>query len=207
VIALFAAAIVAGYFTPQAAALAPLRPQPGKTVTVQRVNLAGPYAAVLTSGVQWDDPVSVPPPVLVEHFSFGWQAVDFLESTCILEQHRLGAKIDAALNHGMSIPASRGKCTGVQTDTGPRSDVEAVRQLISGTNTVPYVRVAGDWAFLQWYHGPAAGTNLYHKVASGWTFVAGGGGAIDPATLHKLGVPQPDICAFGINDPKCPPQH
>jgi hypothetical protein len=83
--------------------------------------------------------------------------------------------------------------TGVdadQRDTGSAADVSAVRALmISSSEIVPFVRVVQNYAYAPWF-GNGGGENFYKKTASGWRRLGGGGGAYQPAELHKLyGVP------------------
>ena len=94
---------------------------------------------------------------------------------------------------------------GAETDTGPKAGVEAVRHLTGTGDTVPFVHVVGEWATVQWYAGPGAGFNLFHKSASGWIRVIGGGGTFGVADAQKLGVPQSAWCALGVPGAKCGP--
>ena len=74
--------------TPEGAALQAVYGLEQRPV-VERMNVAGSYAAVLISGGMMEGaPISAP--ILVEHFSFGWQALDLLNFRCRLQSHGLG---------------------------------------------------------------------------------------------------------------------
>ena len=170
-------------------------------VAIRRVNVVGSYATVLTSGGMMESsPVSEA--ILVQHFSFGWQALDALNVRCRLHDHALGARIERALMIGMPKPGadSIGMCEGLR-DAGPASDVEQVRALVDGP-LVPYVIVSNGWAMAQWY-GAGGGMSLWQKHAGHWRLVQGGGGALGTSEMREHGVPKSDWCKFGIVDAKC----
>lgn len=74
-----------------------------KVPVVRRVNIAGAYATVFTSGgILEGSPVTAP--VLLQHFSFGWQALDVLTDGCALRTRGPGARVNAALMRGMPSP-------------------------------------------------------------------------------------------------------
>jgi hypothetical protein len=181
---LLAAATMHAYAaTAQGAAIGAMHADPKKPVLVKRINVVGAYAAVLTSGGRMEgDPVTFA--ILVERFSFGWQALDALNFHCNLEAHRLGRLTDDALIEGMPKPKDDRPCkVALLRDAGPRDDIETVRQIMRGP-LIPYVVVSGDWAMGEWY--------------------GGGGGAMGTHEMRKFGVPQSDWCKFGIYDAKCP---
>jgi hypothetical protein len=186
--------------TPQGAALAAMYADPMRPPAVKRVNSVGAYATVLTSGGRIEgSPVTFA--ILVERFSFGWQALDILNSTCRLDAHRLGRSADEALVHGMPKPRDDRPCGSLLNDAGPHGEVEAIRQMMRGP-LVPSVVVSGDWAMAEWYGG-GGGESLYRKRGGGWQLVEDGGGAMGVDYMRKFGVPQSDWCAFGIFDAKC----
>lgn len=135
--------------TPQGAAIRALGFGPGTSPAVKRLNLVGPYAAVLISGgIMEGSPVTTP--ILVKHFSFGWQALALLNSRCGLDAQALGAHVEAALMAGMPAPTDDRPCQGARKDAGPPEQVEAVRRLMRGP-LIPSVVVSGDWAVVEWY--------------------------------------------------------
>jgi hypothetical protein len=200
-------AIVALYnfaATPQNAAIFALYAEPRNPPVVRRVNVVGHYAEVLTSGGRIEGEL-VNEPILVEHFSFGWQALDVVDLRCRLEAHELGRTVDAALMAGMPRPKDDGPCHGYFRDSGPREDVENVRVLMRGP-LVPYVLVSGNWAIGEWYGG-GGGESLYRKRGDRWHLVRSDGGAMGTDDMRKYGVPQTAWCKLGIFDAKCSGTH
>jgi hypothetical protein len=193
-------AVVAYATSPQAAATDALYFEPKRAPVVKRVNVVGRYATILTSGGRMEGEL-VTDAILVERFSFGWQALDLLNERCRLESHGLGAGIDASLMTGMPAPRNEGPCRGLFKDSGPRQDVESVRKLMSGP-FIPYVLVAGAWAKGEWY-GAGGGDSLYQKRGGRWQLVISGGGAIGVYYMRKYGVPPAVWCKLAIFDAKC----
>jgi hypothetical protein len=186
--------------TPQSAAISALYVEPKNPPVVRRVNVVGRYAAVLTSGGRIEgDPVNEP--ILVEHFSFGWQALDLLNFQCRLESHRLGRNAEEALMRGMPRLEDDRPCRGLFNDAGPAEDVGSVRRIMRGP-LVPYVVVSGNWAMGQWY-GAGGGESLYQKREGRWQLVVSVGGAMGVHDIQKYGVPKSTWCKFGIYDAKC----
>jgi hypothetical protein len=186
--------------TPQAAAIAIVGFGLKKPPVVQRVNVVDRYASVLTSGGMMESS-PVTEPILLQHFSFGWQALDVLNSRCRLHSHSLGPRVEDLLTRGMPpIPADERRCTDLK-DAGPAAEVEEVRRLMNGP-LVPWVVVAGTWAMGEWY-GAGGGQNLFQMHGGRWRFAAGGGGAMDVSLMRAHGVPQSDWCRFGIYDANC----
>jgi hypothetical protein len=194
------AALHAYAATPQSAAIGAMYVDPRRPPVVERVNVAGSYAAVLTSGGRIEGEL-VTAPILVEHFSFGWQPLDLLNLRCRLESHGLGRNTDDALMSRMPKPQDDRPCRGYLKDAGPRQAVESVRRMMDGP-LVPYVVVSGDWAMGEWY-GAGGGQSLYRKRDSRWYLVESGGGAMGVDYMRKYGVPRSDWCEFGIGDAKC----
>lgn len=186
--------------TPQAAAVAALWFAPGKPPVVERVNVVGRYATVLTRGGREEGEL-VTWPILVEHFSFGWQALDSIVYRCDLESRGLGAAVDSALMRGMPKMKDDRPCRAQWRDAGPSADVESVRRLMRGP-LVPTVIVSGNWAMGGWYGG-GGGQSLYRKRDGRWQLVKSGGGAFGVDYMRKYGVPQSAWCAFQIFDAKC----
>jgi hypothetical protein len=203
-IALLAALALGSYAaTPEAAAIHAIYVDSSKPPVVQRTNVTGRYATVLLSGAMMEGS-AVTAPILVEHFSFGWQALDVLNYRCRLKSHALGTRVDALLMRGMPRPQDQrvcGKSDGFQ-DAGPQVEVEAVRRLMRGA-LVPSVAVVGNWALGSWY-GAGGGESLYQLRAGRWKFVGGGGGAMGVAEIRAYGVPKAAWCMLGIYDAKCP---
>lgn len=182
------------FATPQQAALHAVGSPPVKAI-VRRVNIAGPYAVVLTSGgIMEGAPVRVP--ILVKHFSIGWQAVAVLNFRCRLETQIASAAVRRTLISAMPAMQGDSACGGESRDTGPAADVVAVRRLMGGP-LVPSVIVSGNWALGEWY-GAGGGETLFHRVGKAWRFVAGGGGAMGVSEMKKYGVPRSACSAFGV---------
>ena len=189
--------------TPQQAALRAVAVPPVKAV-VQRVNIAGPYAAVLTRGGMMEGaPVTVP--ILVKHFSFGWQPIEFLNFRCRLDTQVHSAAMRRSLMIGMPALQDDRPCTGYTTDTGGAADISAVRRLMHGP-LVNSVAVSGDWALGNWY-GAGGGQWLFHKTRGIWRSIAGGGGAMGVHEMTEYGVPRSAWCAFAIHDAHCARGH
>jgi hypothetical protein len=174
--------------TAQGAALRAMYFDPKHPAVVERVNVAGAYASVLTKGARMEgDPVTFA--ILVERFSFGWQAVDALNCYCNLKAHRLDKNAEDALMRRMPKPKDDRPCN------------ETVRRMMRGP-LVPYVVVSGTWAMGEWYGG-GGGDSLFEKRDGRWRLVEDGGGAMGVDYMRRYGVPQWDWCKFGIFDAKC----
>ena len=191
--------------TPEAAALRVVYSHSSKPPTIQRVNVVGRYATVLIDGAMMEaSPVKVP--ILVEQFSFGWQALESLNFRCRLESRDLGSHVDALLMRGMPKPEDDRPCTksvyassGVK-DAGPAPQVEAIRRTMGPL--VPSVVVSGNWALGRWY-GAGGGEDLFRLRDDQWVLVADGGGMLGVEEMQRYGVPQVDWCRFGIYGAKC----
>ncbi len=181
--------------TPQAGALAFLQPRVGVHAIVRITAQTPNYAVLQFSHAEIEGQVAAGQ-ILVKRFPFGWQAIDLSSgpalTVCSVRAYGLPAADFARLRGALS--ASTAGCpTGVdadQRDVGSAADVSAVRALmISGSEVVPFVRVVQNYAYAAWF-GNGGGENFYKKTASGWKKLAGGGGAYQPAELHKqYGVP------------------
>ena len=187
--------------TAQRAAIGAMYSDPKKPAVVGRVNVAGSYATVLTSGGRIECEL-VTGPILVKHFSFGWQPLALWESRCDVDHAALGKGVEEQLMRGMPVLHDDRPCKGgFLKDAGPPSEVEAVRKLMPGP-LVPYVVVYGRWAMGEWY-GAGGGDALYHEREGRWQLVENGGGAMGVDYMRKYGVPQAAWCKFGIFDAKC----
>lgn len=187
--------------TPEAAAIHALYAVKNATLAVERTNVVGRYAAVLVrGGLMESSPVTSP--ILVERFSFGWQALDVLNFQCRLDAHVTGAKDAANLMRGFPKLRDDRPCRGVQRDVGPQADVDAVRKQMGGPLT-PWVVVSGAFALGQWYGG-GGGETLFKRTSGNWKRVTSGGGAMGVIELKKYGVPPSAWCPFGAWDATCP---
>lgn len=185
--------------TPQQAALHAVGAPAAKAV-VKRVNIAGPYAAVLTSGgVMEGAPVN--DPILVKRFSNGWQPLAVLNFRCRLDTQVASVAIRRKLMAAMPKMGNDDACRGESRDAGPAADIAAVRGLMGGP-LVPSVVISGNWALGDWY-GAGGGETLFHRVGRDWRLVAGGGGAMGVDVMKEHGVPRSAWCAFGIYDARC----
>lgn len=196
-LSIFALAFAA---TPQQAALRAVA-SPRQHAIVERVNIAGPYAAVLTSGGTMEG-APVRSAILVKHFAFGWQALELLNFGCRLQTHITSAAAQRTLMSGMPPVQNERACAGESHDGGSVADVEAVRRLMRGP-LVPSVVVSGRWALGDWY-GAGGGETLFHHVGSVWRFVAGGGGLMEMRQMREYHVPRAAWCVFRIHDAPCP---
>lgn len=143
-------------FSPQEAALRALQPAPRPEIV--RVNIAGPYATVLTrGGLMENSPVSSP--ILVKHFTFGWQALELVNFSCSLDQQMLGARDNATLMRGMPSPKADSHCAALRDDGDPAA-VEAIRKQMVARKLVPSVIVRGSFALASWY-GAGGGETLF----------------------------------------------
>lgn len=190
--------------TPALAAIHALYAPKGQSVVVQRINVVGRYATVVSRGGQMESR-AVTEPILVEHFSFGWQALEMINFQCRLDGHAISARDKALLMRAMPKPEDDRPCKGISEDAGPTADVEAVRRQMHGP-LVPHVVANGDFALGEWY-GAGGGESLFKKLGGGWHRIAGGGGAMGTADMKKYGVPSSAWRAFGIYDAKCPSKH
>ncbi len=182
--------------TPQAGALAFLRPTPDRAQPVVRVDVQTPRYALVQYGHAKIEGWASAGQILVERFAFGWQAIDISNigeiTTCSVLTHGIPQSDYSRLRGALSVAPSN--CpTGAdpdQRDVGPAADVSAVRALmISSSEIVPFVRVVENYAFAPWF-GAGGGENFYKKTASGWNKIGGRGGAYQSSELHKLyGVP------------------
>lgn len=178
--------------TPQQAALRAVGSPPLKAI-VKRINIAGPYAAVLTGGgIMEGDAVRVP--ILVKRFAFGWQPLEYLNTRCRLATQVPSAAMRRTLMAGMPALQNDAPCRGEPHDSGPAADVTALRRLMDGP-LVPSVVVSGNWALGSWY-GAGGGEQLYHRLNGRWRFIAGGGGAMNVEDLLAHGVLRSTACAL-----------
>jgi hypothetical protein len=187
--------------TPQAVAIQVVGFAAKKTPIVVRTNVTGRYAAVLTAGGAMEGS-AVTSPILIEQFSFGWQALELLNFRCRLEAHGLSRQIEDMLLHGMPQPRDDRPCGEQPRDAGPAADVEALRRVMRGP-LVPDVIVSRDWAIGDWY-GAGGGQTLFHRKAGSWHRVRDGGGAMDFGIVRAFGVPYADACKFQLYNAKCP---
>lgn len=188
--------------TPERAVLQILAPAGKSSPIVRRVNRAGRYAMVWTSGGKMEGS-SVTVPIFLERFPFGWQPLFILTDRCFFDAQKFSTAISAKLLGRMLEKASEPHCLGARRDSGPPQDVDAIRKLMAGP-LVPYVIVSRDWAIGEWY-GAGGGQDLFHRNNRGWHFVAGGGGELGAVEMRAYGVPQDVWCRLGIRDAKCKP--
>lgn len=199
---LLATVVQASALTPNLAALHAIYVDPKKPAIVKRVNVAGAYATVLTTGGRIEGEL-VTTPILVERFPFGWQALVLLEARCDLDAFAFGTTMTDALMRGLPKLEDDRPCHGPRflRDAGPPRDIATIRQMMRGP-LVPSVVVSRDWAMGEWYGG-GGGQSLYRKRNGRWQFVIGGGGALGADYMRKFGVPRSDWCAFRIFDAAC----
>jgi hypothetical protein len=165
-----------------------------------RTNIAGRYAVVATrSGIIENEPP--PSMTLLEHFDFGWQAIDFVQDQCALAPRGIGAAARRALLVGMpKLAHSPDNCIAAMhpVDHGSLTDITAIRH-DDHALLIPYVWVSRDYAISGWFGG-GGGQHLYRKTSHGWEIVPGigGGGELDATQLIGSGVPLRDACALPV---------
>ncbi len=186
--------------TPQEAAIEVVNP-PRSQVVVLRTNVDGPYAMVLLHGASMEG-APIAAPILLKHFSFGWQTLALVNSRCEIAAYDLGSRAETLLMQGMPAPKDDRPCKGIWKDAGPQAQVDAIRLQMSHA-LIPSVVVAGDYALGEWY-GAGGGQTLFHFTVGSWHRIAGGGGAMGIEGMREYGVPQTDWCAFHIYGAKCP---
>jgi hypothetical protein len=178
--------------TPREAALRFL--VPGRNFRVLSTRVAGDFAIVRFAGALMEGDPNWTDGIVIERFPFGWQVVDILRSACLGARGATRAQI-AALG-AANLPAYRdadgGPCSKT-IDRGPRADVVAVRSMDRGGSAIPYVRVAADYALLDWAY-PGGGQRAAIRRAGRWRIVGGGGGAMNAETLYGYGVPMRYAC-------------
>jgi hypothetical protein len=184
--------------TPQAAALRVF----GGAGHVARTNVVGRFATVLVPDGMMEGSRATAP-LLLEHFSFGWQPIESLDFRCRLDGHVADFATRRALMAGMPTPRTETACGADRDagDVGPAADVATIRLLMTGP-LVPTVRIAGDNALAEWY-GAGGGQDLFRRQGQRWRFVTGGGGMIDAAYLRQLGVPSATACTLAVDDATC----
>ncbi len=171
---------------------------PGSHVTVVRTNVVGDYATVYVKGGKMESH-PVDNVLLFERFPFGWQALDFLNSTAILAARGLSPVTTRALLRGMpSIALIHDTCSARDHhDTGPIADVASIRRLRSAGNFVPFVVVAGKYALASW-GPPGSGTAIFAKRHGTWSMIANGGGDRGNDALKRYGIRESDCGASPI---------
>jgi len=110
-----------------------------------RTNVVGNVALVRVQGGM-DEGVPISGSILVQHFSFGWQALDYVDDACVLFARGLSYRIMNRLMIGQSLRTRRSACREhIDLDGGPQADVAAVREMMPGP-FVPTVIVSGRYA-------------------------------------------------------------
>jgi len=183
--------------TPQAAGLRAVG-YPATSPHVVRMNVVGKFATMTFRGATMEgSPVRAA--VLVERFSFGWQALEVLNFSCRLSVHRDAYAVRVRLMKGMpAFDRFQDACEGESADAGPPADIDAIRKT-SREPLVPRVVVSGAYAMADWYGG-GGGEHFFHKAGSNWVFIGGGGGSAGASDLRALGIPDSASCAFGKVD-------
>ena len=108
---LAAVAIHAYSTTAQGVALGAMYTEAKNPAVVKRINAVGTFATVLTAGGRIEGQPATEA-ILVERFSFGWQALVLLNSQCELAALRLGRSAEDALMLGMPQPEDDRPCKG-----------------------------------------------------------------------------------------------
>lgn len=169
---------------------------PGKNFRIVGTEVAGRFAVVRFTGALMESETNWSDDLLVERFPFGWQVVDTVRDACLRERGATPAEL--AKLEGQYVPARRDPkdqpCSEV-VDHGPAADVVAVRSAYRDQFLVPWVRVSGNYALLEWTL-PGGGEQVYARRGTGWGRIAGGGGAFMVRDLRRYGVPVTNACAL-----------
>jgi hypothetical protein len=191
--------------TPEAAAIGTVYAAPGKRVLVRRTNRAGRYAMIwLQNGMMESSAMN--DPILVERYSFGWQALDVVNFGCRPTGHGIDVETAHALMRGLPARVNHRPCVEMESDIGPADQIEAVREIERGSGLHPWVAVSGGYALADWYGG-GGGEHLYARRRGRWTLIAGGGGSMDAGILRAFGVPMAASCelaGWSASGPACP---
>ncbi len=173
--------------TPEKAALLVFGTQ-GESARVTHVNRAGDFAAVMTSGGTLEGG-AITTPILVQHFSFGWQAITLIEDTC--DVARVPVQVRAQLMQTYeALQPRQGACPKI-ADHGSAQDVAAVRALM----VFPFVlsvSVVHDFAIGVWDDGES----LFRKRNGAWTLIVNGEDDMTANDLEKYGIPAADARAL-----------
>jgi len=126
---------------------------------VVRTNVVGNLAVVQFSGTSYWTP---PPPgnprlrILLQRFSFGWQAIDEIprpgypdqvDDLCGFRARGIPPGVVDRLLKGMPRGDTTTPCPkGISGDVGPPAEVDAVRKKMAGTGFIPWVIVDGNYA-------------------------------------------------------------
>jgi len=171
------------HYAPNAGAAASQAVLPSNA-RIARVNAAGEYATVLLrGGIMEASELRVP--ILLKHFSFGWQALELVDSSCTLEHLAIGTRAKRALMHGMPKPARDRTCDDLR-DSGDPLAIETIRKKMLGA-LIPYVVVRTGFAVAGWYGG-GGGDVLFKRSGSHWQWAAGGGGSMGTQEMQANGV-------------------
>jgi hypothetical protein len=181
--------------TPRAAAIRYLRP--GTNFRIAGIESAGRFAVVRFSGALMEGDPAWHGDLLIERFPFGWQVVDTVEDACLRERGVTPAELAALA--GRYVPARRAPkdqpCADL-VDRGPIADVVAVRNAVRSLGElIPYVRVSGDYALVEWTL-PGGGQAFYGRRNGRWSRLGGGGGFTNVEGVHAIGAPWHDACAI-----------
>jgi len=194
-------ALLVNYYasTPEAATRLVLYTTNGSALVIERVNVVGRYATVLArNGMMEGSAEHVP--ILLQHFSFGWQPLESLDFRCRLDGHTLSPHDEDLLMRGMPKPQDDRPCSDdSRHDIGSPAVIEALRRQMGPL--VPYVVIVGDYAVGEWY-GAGGGQTLFRRRAGRWRAIAGGGGALGFPEMREYGVPRTSWCAL-VFDPTC----
>ena len=188
--------------TAREAALHYLLPARGFRLLSTRV--AGRFAIVRFAGALMEGDPRWADGLIIERFPFGWQVVDILRTACL--GARGATRSEIAALRASNLPAYRdftGRPCSDRTDRGPHADVVAVRSLYREPFTVPFVRVLGNYALLDWTL-PGGGQAAVIRRAGRWRVVGSGGGTMNATTLYSYGVPLREACVLippGSYDP------
>lgn len=188
---------------------ATLRVFGGPAARVVRTNVDGRFATVRTRGAIIEaEPLTEA--VLLEHFSFGWQAIQIVNRACAFDEHRVAKHDRDRLMLGMPRARDDRQCGAVRrrfamrSDSGPQPDVDAIRTFMIGP-LVPSVTVYRDYALADWYGG-GGGETFFRRSGGAWRLMLGGGGAFGVDDARRLKIPTSAWCPLEIFDARCPPR-
>jgi len=173
-----------------------------------RTNVVGNYALVRVEG-RAGRGVPIGGSVLLQRFSFGWQALVYTGDTCYFSAHGISTKVEEMLTVGQPLLTYQSACsTRDRVDRGSPGDVDAVRRLVRGP-FVPAVVVSGRYAIgtssslrSQFSWAPTS-QSLFERAGSFWRRIAERRGHLSMRELRTKGVPESSMCALRVYDAKC----
>jgi hypothetical protein len=168
-------------------------PFPNGRAHVVATARGGRYAVVEVRGAAIEASVDRTP-ILLEHFSFGWQPLFVIDAPCQFGPgNGITPGIARELNRHFAPNDAAWTCPTGGRDRGPSRDVEAIRKL-AHRGLIPFAVVAGDFGFLSW----TGGQQFFERVHGRWKTILTGPGAFSAEDAAIVGIPRSASLAFGL---------